>query len=95
MQLGGWVYILTNRPNGTLHVGVTSDLAQRMAQHRDGTFGGFTKDYGLKRLVYSEQHAEIAAAIAREKRLKTWLRAWKVRLIVATNPEWRDLSLDD
>ena len=94
MHLGGWVYILTNRPNGTLYIGVTSDLAQRMAQHRDGKFDGFTKYYGLKRLVYAERHEEIAVAIAREKRLKTWLRAWKVRLIVADNPDWRDLSAE-
>jgi putative endonuclease len=92
MDKGGWVYILTNRPNGTLYVGVTSDLTRRIAQHRDGSFTGFTKDYGLKRLVYAERHEDIASAIAREKRLKTWLRAWKVRLIVADNPAWNDLS---
>jgi putative endonuclease len=95
MQLGGWVYILTNRPNGTLYVGVTSDLVLRMAQHRDGTFEGFSKEYGLKRLVYAERHDDIAGAIAREKRLKTWLRAWKVRLIVAENPDWRDLAEEE
>ena len=66
-----------------------------MAQHRDGTFEGFTKQYGLKRLVYVERHDDISAAIAREKRLKTWLRAWKVRLIVAENPDWCDLNAED
>ena len=64
MEQSGWVYILTNRPNGTLYIGVTSDLVQRMAQHRDGTFEGFTKQYGLKQLVYFERHDDIAAAIA-------------------------------
>ena len=92
MEQCGWVYILTNRPNGTLYIGVTRNLVQRMAQHRDDTFEGFTKKYGLKQLVYHERHDDIAAAIAREKRIKTWLRAWKVRLINVENPEWRDLG---
>lgn len=94
MEKGGYVYILTNRPDGTLYVGVTSNLPQRMAQHRDETLEGFTKKYGLKQLVYVERHGEMINAIAREKTIKGWRRAWKVRLITANNPEWRDLSTD-
>ncbi|HLY54720.1 MAG TPA: GIY-YIG nuclease family protein [Stellaceae bacterium] len=90
-ELGGWVYITTNRPNGTLYVGVTSNLAQRVWQHREGTVDGFTKRYGLTRLVYFERHEEIVAAIQREKALKHWPRAWKVGLIMVQNPEWADL----
>jgi putative endonuclease len=88
---GGWVYILTNRPNGTLYVGVTSDLARRVWEHREGIADGFTRRYGLKRLVYAEPHDDIRTAIQREKNLKHWPRAWKVRLVVAENPEWNDL----
>ena len=87
----GWVYFLTNRPNGTLYVGVTADLVRRVWEHREGVAPGFTKRYGLKRLVHIERHEEINRAIARETRLKHWPRAWKVRLIVATNPLWDDL----
>ncbi len=89
---GGWVYILTNRPNGTLYIGVTSDLARRIQQHRDGTADGFTKRYGLHRLVHAERHEDIRDAIRREKTLKGWRRAWKVNLILANNPEWADLA---
>jgi putative endonuclease len=85
-----WVYIMTNRPNGTLYVGVTSDLSRRVGQHREGLLAGFTKRYGLKRLVYAEPHEDMRRAIQREKTLKHWPRAWKVRLILASNPEWRD-----
>ncbi len=88
---GGWVYIMTNRPNGTLYVGVTSDLARRAREHREGVAEGFTKRYGLKRLVFAERHGDIRAAIQREKSLKRWPRAWKVRLIHAENPGWADL----
>jgi len=88
---GGWVYIMTNRPNGILYVGVTSDLARRIWEHREGVADGFTKRHGLKRLVYVEPHDEIGRAIQREKNLKHWSRAWKVRLILAENPGWRDL----
>jgi putative endonuclease len=87
----GWVYIMTNRPNGTLYVGVTSDLLRRGWEHREGLVEGFTKRYGLRRLVFFERHDDIRTAILREKRLKTWPRAWKVRLIVAGNPRWADL----
>ena len=88
---GGWVYIVTNRPNGTLCVGVTSDLARRAWEHRDGVAEGFTKRYGLKRLVYAERHEDIRIAIQRERNLKHWPRAWKVRLILADNPDGRAL----
>jgi putative endonuclease len=88
---GGWVYILTNRPNGTLYVGVTADLARRIYEHREGLVEGFTKRYGLKRLVYVERYDDIRDAIQREKNIKHWRRAWKVRLILANNPDWRDL----
>tara|TARA_R110002110_G_scaffold32551_2_gene112848 strand:+ start:353 stop:640 length:288 start_codon:yes stop_codon:yes gene_type:complete len=86
-----WVYIMTNRPNGILYVGVTSNLAQRAYQHRMGVIDGFTKKYGLKQLVYAEEHREITAAIQREKNIKHWSRAWKVKLIHRINPEWDDL----
>ena len=88
---GGWVYILTNRTNGTLYVGVTSNIARRAWEHREGVAEGFTKRYGLKRLVYVEHHDDIRAALQREKNLKHWSRAWKVALILKENPEWQDL----
>jgi putative endonuclease len=88
---GGWVYIVTNRPNGTLYIGVTSDLARRAWEHREGVAEGFTKRYGLKILVYAERHDDIRTAIQRERNLKHWSRAWKVRLILADNPDWNDL----
>jgi putative endonuclease len=88
---GGWVYILTNRPNGTLYIGVTSNLIQRIWQHREGVVPGFTKRYGLKRLVYFEAYDDIQTAIQGEKNMKHWPRTWKVRLILTSNPEWRDL----
>ena len=85
------VYILTNRPNGTLYVGVTSDLAGRLDAHVRELFPGFTKRYGLKCLVYYEVFDCMDDAIIREKRLKNWKRAWKIRLILQANPEWCDL----
>jgi putative endonuclease len=88
---GGWVYIMTNRPNGTLYLGVTSDLPRRAFEHREGLVEGFTKRYGLKLLVFAERHEEIGAAIQREKTMKHWARAWKIRLILAHNPNWEDL----
>ncbi|MEN6543404.1 GIY-YIG nuclease family protein [Parvibaculum sp.] len=88
---GGWVYIMTKRPDGTLYVGVTSDIARRAWEHREGIFEGFTKQYGLKRLVYMERHDDIESAIQRESRLKKWPRAWKVRLIHGVNADWDDL----
>jgi len=88
---GGWVYIITSRPFGTLYVGVTSNLARRSWEHRDGVSAGFTKRYGLTRLVFAEWHDEIIRAIQREKNIKHWSRAWKLDLITAINPEWNDL----
>ena len=88
---GGWVYIMTNLPNGTLYLGVTGDLLRRTFEHREGMIDGFTKRYGLKRLVYFERHDDIRAAIQREKTMKHWPRAWKVRLILGSSPRWRDL----
>ena len=89
--MGGWVYIMTNMPRGTLYVGVTSDLPRRAWEHRHGRSPGFTTRYGLRRLVYTEYHQSISAAIQREKILKHWWRAWKVRLILEANPRWDDL----
>ncbi|WP_230292974.1 GIY-YIG nuclease family protein [Croceicoccus sp. Ery5] len=88
------VYIMASARNGTLYIGVTSDLLQRIAQHRDGSFGGFTARYGVHHLVWFEQHATMEPAITREKQLKKWNRAWKIRLIEEDNPEWRDLATD-
>jgi putative endonuclease len=88
---GGWVYIVTNKPYGTLYIGVTSDLSRRSWEHREGVVEGFTKRYGLKRLVFAERHEEILTAIQREKTMKHWPRAWKINVIVAQNPNWDDL----
>ena len=86
-----FVYILASQTRGTLYIGVTSDLAHRATQHRDGAMPGFSKTYGVKRLVHFETFDDIDVAIRREKQLKKWLRAWKIALIEKTNPEWRDL----
>ena len=91
---GGWVYIMTNKPDGTLYLGVTADLSRRVYEHRQGTYPGFTRKYGLKRLVWYEQHDDFRPAIQREKTMKHWSRAWKVRMIMAANPDWRDLYED-
>jgi putative endonuclease len=91
LPMSAWVYILTNRPNGILYVGVTSDLVKRVWQHREEQTPGFTTRYGLKRLVYFESHDEVRIAIQREKNMKHWPRAWKVRLILDGNPDWADL----
>ena len=85
------VYILASRPNGTLYVGVTSDLVKRVWQHKSDFVGGFTREYAVHDLVYYELHGDMAAAISREKRLKKWNRAWKLKLIERMNPDWRDL----
>ncbi len=89
--MGGWVYMMTNRRDGTLYVGVCGDLPRRAYQHREGLIEGFTKRYGLKMLIYYEQHDVIRNAIQREKTIKHWPRAWKMRLIHSMNPEWEDL----
>ena len=88
---GGFVYILTNQPNGILYVGVTNDLVRRIYEHRSGFINGFTKQHGLKRLVYFEQFDDIRDAIQREHNIKHWSRAWKVRKIIVSNPDWIDL----
>jgi putative endonuclease len=85
------VYILASRRNGTLYTGVTSDLVKRVYEHRNGLADGFTKKYGIHHLVYFEMHAEMVAAITREKQIKKWNRAWKLELIEKNNPEWKDL----
>ncbi len=85
------VYILASQRNGTLYIGVTSDLAQRIWQHKNDVFEGFTKKYGVHLLVYYEQHEDMENAIIREKRLKKWNREWKIRLIEENNPNWNDL----
>ena len=86
-----WVYILANRPHGTLYIGVTTNLPSRAHEHRAGLIDGFTRRYALTRLIHAEPHASITEAIRREKQLKTWNRAWKVRLIESHNPGWDDL----
>ena len=88
------VYILASKRNGTLYVGVTSDLVKRVWQHKNDMVEGFTKRYGVHRLVYYEVYADMAEAITREKRLKKWNRAWKIELIEGENPHWRDLWPD-
>jgi len=88
------VYIMASRRNGTLYVGVTSDLVKRGFEHRDGLIDGFTKRHGVHSLVYFEMHGSMEAAITREKQLKKWNRRWKLELIEAGNPGWRDLWPD-
>jgi putative endonuclease len=89
-----YVYILASKRNGTLYTGVTSDLVQRVWQHRNNLVAGFTKKYDVKMLVYYEVHENNEAAIIREKRIKKWRRAWKLRLIEEKNPQWEDLYED-
>ena len=86
------VYILASRRHGTLYIGVTSSLARRVMQHREGLIPGFTRRYGVKRLVWYEVHDTMEAAIQREKRLKEWRRAWKIDLIETHNEFWDDLG---
>ena len=89
-----FVYIMATRKDGPLYVGLTNDLHRRVFEHKSRIFDGFTKRYNIHHLVYFETYGYIHDAIAREKRLKRWLRPWKVHLIEQTNPEWRDLSED-
>ena len=86
-----WVCILASKLGGTLYVGVTNDLIRRTFEHREGLAPGFTKKYGVKLLVFYEQHDAALAAIQREKNIKHWPREWKIDLIASMNPEWRDL----
>lgn len=85
------VYIIASKRNGTLYIGVTSDLRKRIWEHREGFVDGFTKKYNVHRLVYYELFDDMYNAITREKRLKKWRRAWKIRLIEEKNPRWDDL----
>lgn len=88
------VYILATKRNGTLYIGVTSDIARRAWEHRSGVVDGFTDRYGVKSLIYTEFHETMPDAILREKQMKKWRRAWKVELIEKANPDWRDLYED-
>jgi putative endonuclease len=85
---------MSNRPNGTINVGFTSDLLKRVHEHRTNAVAGFTSRYNLKSLVYFEEHSAAAYAIQREKTLKHWVRAWKIELIEKSNPDWKDLFND-
>lgn len=86
-----YVYIIANKPNGTIYIGVTNDLARRVYEHRESLVKGFTSRYGLKTIVYYEVFDSIVNAIQRETSLKRWPRKWKLALIEARNPQWRDL----
>ena len=88
---GGWVYIMTNKRNGTLYVGLTSDIVRRAWEHKSGSVKGSTKTHLLKTLVFTERHDDIGNAILREKRIKHWPRKWKLNLIEEQNPQWKDL----
>ena len=85
------VYILASKRNGTLYIGVTSDLQKRSWEHKNDLLDGFTKKYGVHRLVYYELHGNVVSAITREKQLKKWNRAWKLELIERGNPDWNDI----
>jgi len=88
-----FVYLLTNKPYGTIYTGVTSNLIQRVYQHKEGFVDGFTKKYDLHQLVYYEVHVDINEAILREKRIKRWHRQWKINLIEQSNPHWSNLAI--
>ena len=89
--MSAWVYIMSNRKDGVLYIGVTADLSRRIVQHREGKGSAFCRRYGLTRLVYAEEHDSIEDAIAREKAMKAWKRAWKIELVEGVNPAWDDL----
>ncbi len=86
-----YIYVLASRRNGTLYIGVTNDLVRRVYEHRNDIIEGFSKKYGVHKLVYSEECESVESVIQREKRLKVWHRKWKIRLIEEMNPEWEDL----
>lgn len=88
------IYIVASGRNGTIYIGVTSNLIGRVVQHREGRFEGFTKRYGVVILVWFEVADTMEAVIGREKQLKNWRRAWKLELIESVNPTWRDLAVD-
>jgi putative endonuclease len=89
-----YVYILASDRNGTLYIGVTSDLMRRIWEHKNKFVEGFSKQYGVDQLMWFEQHEEIEQAIIREKQIKKWDRTWKIRLIESANPYWNDLYLN-
>ena len=88
------VYLLANQRNGTLYTGVTSNLVQRIWQHKEGLVKGFSREYGVKNLAWYELHDTMESAIRKEKAIKNWRRSWKLNLIESSNPEWRDLYYD-
>jgi putative endonuclease len=88
----GFVYMLASQKNGTIYIGSTVDLTDRMQTHRDKAVAGFTARYGVTRLVYAEEHPTIYDARIRERQMKKWNRVWKIRLIEETNPDWEDLA---
>ena len=91
MEKQPYVYILASKKNGTLYIGVTSNLIQRIWQHKNNQVEGFTKKYNVHTLVYYEQHEVMESAITREKQMKKWKREWKIKLIEKGNPQWEDL----
>ncbi|WP_066584944.1 GIY-YIG nuclease family protein [Sphingomonas pruni] len=91
MEMPSYVYIMASGRNGTIYMGSTDDLVRRAYEHRNGVIDGFTKRYGCKILVWYEEHSELAAARLRERQMKEWQRAWKLREIEGMNPEWEDL----
>ena len=91
--MAGYVYILASRRNGTIYIGCTTGLEQRMYEHRNGVIPGFTRQYHVTRLVHFEIYHDVSDAIVRERRLKEWQRAWKIRLIEKNNPHWEDLAV--
>jgi len=89
-----YLYILTNKKNGTLYIGVSNDLERRIFEHKNKLVEGFTKNYGLDKLVYFESYQYVNDAIKREKNIKKWKRQWKINLVEKENPNWNDLSFD-
>lgn len=89
-----YIYIVSSKKNGTLYIGVTGNLSKRISEHKESLIPGFTKKYGVNRLVYFEEYTDIRDAITREKQLKKWNRAWKIRLIEKMNQEWKDLFFE-
>ena len=94
MKSGGYVYILTNKPMGTLYIGSTTDLVGRILQHKNKAIPGFTSKYNIDKLVYYEWHDSLNNMVLRERQLKKWNRNWKYRLIIQKNPDWNDLYND-
>lgn len=94
MDKSYYVYILASKRNGTLYIGVTSELIKRAYEHKNDFVEGFTKEYGVHNLVYFEETTDVESAIKREKQLKTWKRNWKLELIESKNPQWKDLYFE-